>query len=869
MAKTFPFAWVGTVLLGGLLLVPSVSFAQTAIPPLFCPVDGILQKTCDKDGDADPAKGIPAAYTTKCEYPDLDTRKTTCVTTFEDGARQECTRIGLPIGNNLFTCTNIAAGGGETGETKQRSALDQVASAATNVTGNALTGLGEAILYAVSAFILTLSGFLLGIVGVFFNWMVIRTVFQFGTYFGTSESMLIAWGVIRDIANIGLLFGFIFMGVLLILNVEGGGHGHGGGISARKAIPRLIIFAVLLNFSLFASQAVVDVSNAFSAQFAGLAGMQCDSQAGDQTRDQCANEGIAGKVMQMAGIATIWDKNVNPDGVILLGLAIFVTITTIVLLAAGIMLLIRVVVLTLLMITSPIGFAGMVIPGLGGLAKQWWHMLLSQSFFAPVMLLLMFISLKMAEGLNPKGISLVSAFTGGNAGNASNLAVLVVFAVVIGLMLASLMAASKMGAMGAKFATNSASGLVFGAMTKGAGLTVGAGAYAARLGMQRGGTQLLGKVGGRIGGLAGLKGAELGQKWGEGAGKVLVNRGLDPLSKATLDPRRVPGMGALLGAAGIVEGAKPSEHGGFTDMQHQFADFRDSKRSKELEQQYQGQIKTRNLEKNGHGDGSSMTDTDREFLASLSTKDLEALHGIKDALNAKGLAQNLTPSQFSKLMDSDNLTDTEKGNLKTARFEALQVAADAAVAAATAAGVPVGSDKAVKALLKGLSKQDKENLPSSLLKNKSVLKSLSDSDRKSLVESEKRSRSDREEVKGSYAHEEIKTMFKKTVEEVTDRETRAGRSATDAAAIAGAEAAAKVLAGGGLMNLNNEQVAELDADILLQPTIAFTLTPQMLKQLQKSKDLKPVEMKQIGTRLNMAAPGMSKYMNSVEGSFWK
>ncbi len=65
--------------------------------------------------------------------------------------------------------------------------------------------------------------------------------------------MLIAWGILRDIGNIVILFGFILMGVMMILDLES--------FNVRKALPRLLIFAVLLNFSLFASEAVVDVAN--------------------------------------------------------------------------------------------------------------------------------------------------------------------------------------------------------------------------------------------------------------------------------------------------------------------------------------------------------------------------------------------------------------------------------------------------------------------------------------------------------------------------------------------------------------------------------------------------------------------------------
>jgi hypothetical protein len=336
--------------------------------------------------------------------------------------------------------------------------------------------------------ILTLSGFILGLAGTVFNWVVIRTVFQFGEYFGTNEGMLIAWGVMRDVANIGLLFGFILMGVLLILNVEGGGgHGHGGGMSAKKAIPRLIIFAVLLNFSLFASQLVIDVANAFSSSFATLAGESCSTNTSTGTtadntaqgNQDCANVGIAGQVLKVTGLTALWDtealdietgmKNLADRpysyAVSLIMLSIFVLVTAMVLLAGAIMLVIRVVVLSLLMVTSPIGFAGMAIPKLQSIASMWWSKLMSQAFFAPVYLLLIFISIKLTEGLTEGNATLANALIA-NQGNsvAGNMQVVMVFLVVIGFMIGSLIAASKMGAMGAKFATSAAAGMTVGAV---------------------------------------------------------------------------------------------------------------------------------------------------------------------------------------------------------------------------------------------------------------------------------------------------------------------------------------------------------------------------------------------------------------------
>ena len=48
---------------------------------------------------------------------------------------------------------------------------------------------------------LTISGLILFLAGTLFNWVVLRTVFQFGEYFGTSEGMLVAWDPVKQQAR--------------------------------------------------------------------------------------------------------------------------------------------------------------------------------------------------------------------------------------------------------------------------------------------------------------------------------------------------------------------------------------------------------------------------------------------------------------------------------------------------------------------------------------------------------------------------------------------------------------------------------------------------------------------------------------------
>lgn len=319
--------------------------------------------------------------------------------------------------------------------------------------------------------VLSIAAFMLWIVGGLFNWVVIKTVFEFGTYFGTSNGMLLAWGILRDIGNIVLLFGFIFMGLATILNTHALDE-----YSARKALPRLIIFAVLMNFSLFAAQIVIDVSNSFASVFTAQAGLsgctggsEIDPKTGLPGTEACANNGIAGQVLQMAGISGSWVvtdigsfmQAPQKHAPVFIGLAIFMTITAVVLLAAAIMLVFRAVMLCLLMVLSPIGFAGMAIPPLQEFAKKWWKQLLSNAFFAPVYLLLVLISLKIVEGLvgTNGGATFSQALINGGT---SAPQIFVIFTVVIAFMVASLVVAKSMGAAGADFATRSAGGFVLG-----------------------------------------------------------------------------------------------------------------------------------------------------------------------------------------------------------------------------------------------------------------------------------------------------------------------------------------------------------------------------------------------------------------------
>jgi hypothetical protein len=175
----------------------------------------------------------------------------------------------LIAGNCFFVLPAIthAEAASSYGDSSLGSAANAKATTAADTKGVVAAAVDSVVLgplAQVAYTLVTILGNLLGMIGLIFNWAVVITVFQFGYYFANSQGMLTAWGILRDIGNVVILFGFIFIGIMMILDLHS--------FDARRTLPRLVIFAVLLNFSLFAGEGIVDVANVLASQLYNQAG---------------------------------------------------------------------------------------------------------------------------------------------------------------------------------------------------------------------------------------------------------------------------------------------------------------------------------------------------------------------------------------------------------------------------------------------------------------------------------------------------------------------------------------------------------------------------------------------------------------------
>lgn len=312
--------------------------------------------------------------------------------------------------------------------------------------GTPLNYLGTALAVVIGTFLNAISVTVLEISSALFDFVFGYTVLQFGSLAssGVMDAINIGWSVFRDIANIVIIAMFVFVALQTIL----GSHEYG----VKKMIARLLIVAVLINFSLLFTKMIIDASNFVSTQFYKAAQLPVPPTQGSTASGQAAS--IASAFENIAGVTTlgqnagnIWDAGTSSSGNAIIAL-IYAILTAILTLAAAIVLLYgsfllisRALLMIFLMLTSSIAFATFLIPGA---AKgrfgwgAWWRSLLKNAVLAPLLTVLLWISLTMGTALRAAICS--SASTCGPLGalatnhSPSYIATLFSFILVLGLL---------------------------------------------------------------------------------------------------------------------------------------------------------------------------------------------------------------------------------------------------------------------------------------------------------------------------------------------------------------------------------------------------------------------------------------------------
>jgi len=225
-------------------------------------------------------------------------------------------------------------------------------------------------------------------------------MYETSEYFQLDETIRTMWGIIRDIFNLLFIFGLIFAGFKLILGKDDSG--------SKQMIGSIIVAALLINFSLYAAQMVVDFSNVMAYQINNLiqapettvvlGGWSVPNISTSFTQltnlDQLGNQSE-----EMAEVAGLGVDTLGAAVVLGLLFTVFYSILGFVFAAGAFVLFSRFIALIFLMIFSPVIFLGFIFPNFKSYSSQWGKLLMSQALVGPAFLFMLYLSLQALSGL--------------------------------------------------------------------------------------------------------------------------------------------------------------------------------------------------------------------------------------------------------------------------------------------------------------------------------------------------------------------------------------------------------------------------------------------------------------------------------------
>lgn len=329
---------------------------------------------------------------------------------------------------------------------------DKLAKPIVNALEKILLFLPNAFLAQVGTVLLALTSFVLWLSAGLFEFILTISVVNAHEFIET-PGIQVVWKTFRDLANMFFIFILLYAAIGTILGL--------GGVDIKKTITRVVIVALLINFSFFFTKVAVDASNILTiAIYNDIKESKCSFNVvglGEKTV-----KGISGLVMCKIGLSSILSGKILND--IAGGAAggtnimtqtiigsIVILILAIVFFSATLIFLVRMISLIFLFIFSPLAFAATAMPG-DKYSSEWFHRLASNCLVAPAFMLCLWAAFTILNELKfvPSGITFIEAISG-NAGKAAegSIELMMNYAITIGMIIASLIVAKSFGTKGA------------------------------------------------------------------------------------------------------------------------------------------------------------------------------------------------------------------------------------------------------------------------------------------------------------------------------------------------------------------------------------------------------------------------------------
>ena len=234
-------------------------------------------------------------------------------------------------------------------------------------------GSGGGVLGLINKIIGALIGLLQEFIYLIFYWLIapiIQSILSIRTYTDTFAAVIYpGWEVVRNLCNIFFIVALIAIAMATLLRVES--------YKYKDLLVKLILAALLVNFSLVIAQAILGVADTIQNQFLPNNVEVIRSLAKDLMVSYRSD--IYGNLTNV-GSQGYFALTVQPLFKLVLSLGSFL-----VFLAIGAFLVIRMVMLWVLLMLSPIPYVADILPATEKFKSEWWSNFLKYAFFAPIM----------------------------------------------------------------------------------------------------------------------------------------------------------------------------------------------------------------------------------------------------------------------------------------------------------------------------------------------------------------------------------------------------------------------------------------------------------------------------------------------------
>ena len=331
------------------------------------------------------------------------------------------------------TTTSVKFDGGTLGTSSIKNSSSAVAKAPT--ASEAAKGLLYDGMMAILVKIQALVGWLFAIAATLFAWVIDPKNISGPNGMLNKPAVKDVWIMVRDLLNMTFILVLLFAAFCTIFQVEKW--------ALKKVWLNILINALLVNFSYPIARFFIDISNVAFYYFVN----NLFSSTGTVT-----GSGIFAMFGSSSGIGEMLmpkDYMANDMPYLIASIIVIFIMGMTLMVIAGLF-VVRLVALMMLVMFSPIGFVGYIFPGTAKHADKWWSQLFEYSFFAPIMIFIMAISLRIMEAMKNENFQAMVAGANANtpADQANWIANAAFFAIPIIILWAGIgMAKSSGGAM--------------------------------------------------------------------------------------------------------------------------------------------------------------------------------------------------------------------------------------------------------------------------------------------------------------------------------------------------------------------------------------------------------------------------------------